>query len=102
MESAVRNDLTENRKPSVFKRVLVLLLVTLLLFAAGAYGGMYVLLKGPSACAGSQAAAAMAENPVGNAVLHLFLTDEEIGLHREQAQNECGAEKQFSVYPQLG
>lgn len=98
MESAVRNDITENRKPSVFKRFFVLLLVTLLLFAAAGYGGMYVLLKGPSAHAGSQAAAAMAGSSVGSAVLRLFLTDEEIEQRLELAHSD--GDNQFSVHPE--
>lgn len=102
MESAVRNDMTENRKPSVLKRFLVLLLVTLLLFAGGGYGGLYVLLKGPSVRAGDRLIAVVADHAVGNAVVHLFLTSEEIEQRLETAQDESGEEKQFSVYPQLG
>lgn len=95
--------MTETKKPSVVKRIFILLLVTVLLVAAAGYGGLYVLLKGPSEYAGALFTVSLAEQPAGNVLLHLFLSDEEIAQRVQTVQDEWGGtERQFSVYPQLG
>ena len=97
----MRNDPMENRKPSFFKRFLLVLLVTLLLAGAAGYGALYVLLKGPSPYAGGLFVAAVEDAVLGDAVLHLFLTDEEIGKRRQAAEADGSGETEvmFSVYP---
>ena len=108
METAVRTEIAEKRRPSVIKRLLAVLLVTALLLAAAGYGGLYVLLKGPSVYAGDLFTAALADSTPGNAILRLFLTPEEITSRQQSAQeqipdqNGSGTEQLFSVYPQLG
>ena len=96
----MRTDPMENRKPSFFKRFLLVLLVTLLLVGAAGYGALYILLKGPSPYACGQFTAAVEDIAFGNAVLHLFLSDEEIQKGRLAADMDGGeAEAMFSVYP---
>lgn len=108
METAVRNDVVENRRPSVFKRILAVLLVTVLLLGAAGFGGLYVLLKGPSPYAGGLFAAAVADTAVGEKLLGLFLTPEELEQRLQTAQEQVPdqdggeAESLFSVYPALG
>lgn len=91
----------ENRKPSFLKRFLVILLVTLLLLGAAGYGGLYILLKGPSMYAGGLFADAVEDEAMGLVLLHLFLTDEEI--HREQhatgVDSEGCDDLVYSIYP---
>ena len=97
----MRTDPMENRKPSFFKRFLAVLLVTLLLLGVAAYGVLYVLLKGPSLYAGGLFADAVEDTALGSAVLHLFLTDEEI--HREQhatgVDSEGCDDLVYPIYP---
>ena len=97
----MRNDPMENRKPSFFKRFLLVLLVTLLLAGAAGYGALYILLKGPSPYAGGLFAAAVEDTALGNAVLHLFLSDEEIEKCVQAAETDGSGETEamFSVYP---
>lgn len=97
----MRTDPIENRKPSFFKRLLLVLLVTLLLVGAAAYGALYILLKGPSPYAGGVFAAAVEDAAVGDAVLHLFLNDEEIQKRKQAADTDGNGETEamFSVYP---
>ncbi len=95
----MRNDPIENRKPSFFKRFLAVLLVTLLLAGLAGYGAMFILLKGPSPYAGGLFAAAVEDEVFGDAVLHLFLSDEEIQQRKQAADDSGETEAMFSVYP---
>ena len=97
MNTVGRGDPMEKRRPSFFARFLALLLVTLLLLGIAGYGGLYILLEGPSPHAGELFAEAVADVPVGNAVLHLFLADEEIAAY--QTDESVNVEQLFSVYP---
>ena len=97
----MRSDPIENRKPSFFKRFLLVLLVTVLLAGVAGYGALYVLLKGPSLYAAGSFVAAVEDVVFGDALLHLFLSDEEI-LKRRQTVGADGSgetEAMFSVYP---
>jgi len=97
----MRNDPIENRKPSFFKRFLLVLLVTLLLAGAAGCGALYVLLKGPSPYAAGKFAAAVEDVVLGDVVLHLFLSDEEIDKCKQTAEADGGGAREvmFSVYP---
>lgn len=96
---APRNDIGEKRKPSVFKRILAVLLVTVLLIAAGAYGSLYVVMNGPSVHARNQFIDKACDSTVGTVVLHLFLSPEIIDEWQKTAQ-ESGSDVLYSVYPQ--
>lgn len=95
----MRTDPMENRRPSFFKRFLLALLVTLLLFGAAAYGALHILLKGPSPYAGGMFARAVEDVAAGDAILHLFLGDEEIHQRKCAADDSEETETMFSVYP---
>ncbi len=101
MNTAGRNDPMERKKPSFFKRTLIVLLVTLLLLGMGSYGALYILLEGPSDYAAGLFAHAVEELPYGDTVLHLFLSDEEI--HRDKLVADVDSDgctgTVFSVYP---
>lgn len=99
------NDIVEKRKPSIFRRILAVLLVTALLIGAAAYGGLYVVMNGPSAHAKEQLISVAADNAVGIAVLHLFMSTDMIEQWQQKLQDEVpdgddgGSETLFSVYP---
>ena len=96
----MRTDPIENKKPSFFKRFLGVLLVTVLLLGAAGYGTLYILLKGPSPYAAGLFAAAVEDVFLGDAVLHLFLSDEEIATCKQIADADGADETvMFSVYP---
>lgn len=97
----MRTDPIENRKPSFFKRFLLVLLVTVLLACAAGCGALYVLLKGPSPYAAGKFVAAVEDVVLGDTVLHLFLSDEEIAKRKQivEADGSGAAETMFSVYP---
>ena len=97
MHTVGRGDPMEKRRPSLFARFLAVLLATILLLGVAVYGGLYILLEGPSHYAGGLFAAAVADTPVGDAVLHLFLTDAEIAAYQSAEDNH--GEQLFSVYP---
>ena len=100
MNAMGRGDPMDNRKPSFFVRFFVVLLVTALLLGLAAYGALYVLLKGPSDYAGGLFAAGVEDVPLGNTVLHLFLSDEEIDRYQKADENSGEeAERMYSVYP---
>ena len=95
----MRTDPMENKKPSFFKGVLLVLLVTLLLIGAAGYGALHILLKGPSPYAGGVFAEAVEDAVLGDAVLHLFLSDEEIEKRKCAADGSGEMETMYSVYP---
>ena len=95
----MRNDPIENRKPSIFKRFLLVLLVTLLLIAAAGYGALHILLKGPSPYAGGLFIEAVEDVAFGDTLLHLFLSDEEIEQRKFAVDDSRETETMFSVYP---
>ena len=95
----MRTDPMENKKPSFFKGVLLVLLVTLLLIGAAGYGALHILLKGPSPYAGGVFAEAVEDAVLGDAVLHLFLSDEEIEQRKCAADDSGETETMYSVYP---
>lgn len=95
----MRTDPMENKKPSFFKGVLLVLLVTLLLIGVAGYGALHILLKGPSPYAGGLFADAVEEIAFGDALLHLFLSDEEIEQRKFAADDSGETEAMYSVYP---
>ena len=95
----MRTDPMENKKPSFFKGVLLVLLVTLLLIGAAGYGALHILLKGPSPYAGGVFAEAVEDAVLGDAVLHLFLSDEEIEQRKCAADDSGETKTMYSVYP---
>lgn len=99
MRAASRNDIGEKRKPSVFKRILAVLLITVLLIAVGAYGTMYVVMNGPSEHARSQFIDMACDSGVGTVVLHLFLSPEMID-EWQKTPRDSGSDVLYSVYPQ--
>lgn len=99
MEAVGRNELMEKRKPSVLGRILAVLLITVLLIAAAAYGGLYVVMNGPSPHAESRLMETLGDNPAGIAVLRLFMSAEMIDEWQQTAQ-DGEAETLYSVYPQ--
>lgn len=101
MDPVERTDINEKKKPSLFKRTVAVLLVTLILLGAGAYGGLYVLLKGPSPYLGTAFVSAVADHPIMYAVLQTVLTPAEIQEYQQIAQSSGGEELLFSVHPQL-
>ena len=102
MDAAERTEINELKKPSVFKRAVVVLLVTLLLLGVGAYGGLYVLLKGPSPYLGTAFVSAVADNELMYAVLQTVLTPQEIREYQQVAQTNSGEDLMYAVHPQLG
>ena len=100
MLTAAQYDSVGRKKPSFFKRFLVVLLVTAMLVAAAAYGGLYIMLKGPSDYAAGLFVTAVEDVPFGPALLHLYVTDAEIDQCKLAVVVENGETvKQFSVYP---
>lgn len=95
----MRADPMENRKPSFLGRFLLVLLVTLLLLGTAAYGALHILLKGPSPYAGGMFAAAVEDTVLGDGLLHLFLSDEEIQQRKLAADDSRETEIMYSVYP---
>ena len=95
----MRTDPMENKKPSFFKGVLLVLLVTLLLIGVASYGALHILLKGPSPYAGGVFAEAVEDAFLGDAVLHLFLSDEEIEQRKCAADDSGETKTMYSVYP---
>lgn len=95
----MRTDPMENKKPSFFKGVLLVLLVTLLLIGAAGCGALHILLKGPSPYAGGVFAEAVEDAVLGDAVLHLFLSDEEIEQRKCIADDSGETKTMYSVYP---
>ena len=102
MDTAERTEINELKKPSVFKRTVAILLVTVLLLGIGAYGGLYVLLKGPSPYLGSAFVSAVADNEVMHTVLQTVLTPREIREYQQLAQSGNGEDLLYAVHPQLG
>ena len=102
MDPAERTEMNELKKPSVIKRTVAVLLVTLLLLGAGAYGGLYVLLKGPSPYLGTAFVSAVADNELMNVVLQTVLTPQEIREYQQTAQTVSGEDLLYAVHPQLG
>ena len=102
MDAAERTEINELKKPSVFKRTVAVLLVTLLLLGVGAYGGLYVLLKGPSLYLGTAFVSAVADNELMYAVLQTVLTPQEIREYQQMAQTNGGEDLLYAVHPQLG
>ena len=102
MDAAERTEINELKKPSVFKRAVVVLLVTLLLLGVGAYGGLYVLLKGPSPYLGTAFVSAVADNELMYVVLQTVLTPQEIREYQQVAQTNSGEDLMYAVHPQLG
>ena len=95
----MRTDPMENKKPSFFKGVLLVLLVTLLLIGVAGYGALHILLKGPSPYAGGVFAEAVEEITFGDTLVHLFLSDEEIEQRKCAADDSGETETMYSVYP---
>ena len=95
----MRTDPMENKKPSFFKGVLLVLLVTLLLIGVAGYGALHILLKGPAPYAGGVFAEAVEEITFGDTLLHLFLSDEEIEQRKCAADDSGETETMYSVYP---
>ena len=102
MDSAERTEINETKKPSVVKRAVAVFLVTVLLLGIGAYGGLYVLLKGPSLYLGTAFVAAVADNDVMYTVLQTVLTPREISEYQQMAQSGNGEDLLYAVHPQLG
>ncbi len=100
-----RMDILEEKKPSAFRRVLTVLLVTVLLLGAGAYGAGYVLFRGPFVHAQAAFVQHVNNYPVGSAILSLFVTDQQ---QQELMAIDAGTgiaegqQKTFSVYPNMG
>ena len=102
MDPAERTEINEHKKSSVFTRTVAVLLVTVLLLGLAAYGGLYVLLKGPSLYLGTAFVSAVADNELMNVVLQSVLTPQEIREYQQMAQTNSGEELLYAVHPQLG
>ena len=98
MDNTLQMDIIEGKKPSVFKRVLILLLVTAVLLGGAAYIAGFILFKGPSAYAGHQFVRAVQEDSVLSMLPKLYLTDTEIAY----VLSEESTNRQFSVFPGQG
>lgn len=98
MDNTLQMDIVEGKKPSAFKRFLLVVLVTAILLCGAVYAAGYILLKGPSAYAGQQFVAAVQNHSVLNLVPKLYLTDEEIAAILT-AEDSGG---QFSVFLNAG
>lgn len=98
MEHTQQLEIVEGKKPSVWKRFLLVLLVTVLLLGGAVYAAGYILLKGPSAYAGQQFVAFVQDHPVLCEIPKLYLTDGEIEAMLS-AEDTGG---QFSVFPNAG
>ena len=100
MKAAAQYDSVERKKPSFFRRFLAVLLVTAMLISAAAYGGLYIMLKGPSDYAAGLFITAVEDVPFATVLLHVFLSDAEIEECKLAVVVENGETvKQFSVYP---
>lgn len=95
MDNTLQMDIVEGKKPSAFKRFLLVLLVTAVLLGGAAYAAGYILLKGPSAYAGQQFVASVQNHSVLRLVPKLYLTDGEIAAMLT-AEDSVG---RFSVIP---
>ena len=98
MEYTQELEIVEGKKPSAFKRVLLVLLITVMLLGGTAYAAGYILIHGPSAYAGRQFVETVGENPVARVFLRLYMSDAELDavLTAEDASGY------FSVYPNAG
>jgi len=98
MDNTLQMDIIEGKKPSAFKRFLLVVLVTAILLCGAVYAAGYILLKGPSAYAGQQFVASVQNHSVLRLVPKLYLTDGEIAAMLA-AEDSDG---QFSVFPNAG
>ena len=98
MEYTQELEIVEGKKPSGFKRFLLVLLITVLLLGVAVYGAGYILLKGPSAYAGQQFVAFAQSHSVLHVVPKLYLTDGEINALL--SVDDAGG--QFSAFPYGG
>ena len=96
MDNTLQMDIVEGKKPSKFKRFLLVLLVTALLLGGAVYMAGFALFKGPSAYAGQQYIRAVQDDSVLSLLPKLYLTDGEI----DAAIASGNAVRQFSVYPE--
>lgn len=98
MENTLQMDIVEGKKPSAFKRFLLVLLITAVLLGGAVYAAGYILFNGPSAYAKQQFVVSVQEHSVLRLVPKLYLTDGEIAaiLTAEDADG------QFSVFPNAG
>lgn len=95
MENTLQLDIVEGKKPSVFKRILLVLLVTVMLLCGTVYMAGFILFNGPSAYAGHQFILAVQDDSVLSMLPGLYLSDAEI----EAVLAAEGTIKQFSVHP---
>ena len=96
MEQTMELEIVEGRKPSVFKRFLVILLITVLLLGGAVYAAGYILFNGPSPYAGQQVVQMVGENrPAVPLIWKLYLNDAQL----QEAMTDSEAATQFSVFP---
>ncbi|MBQ3011146.1 MAG: hypothetical protein IJD81_08130 [Oscillospiraceae bacterium] len=95
MDNTLQLDAVEGKKPSVFKRIFMVLLVTAMLLAGTVYMAGFVLIKGPSAYAGHEFIRAVQDDEVLSLLPKLYLTEWEI--QEIIAAGETPV--QFSLYP---
>ena len=95
MEYTQELEIVEGKKPSGFKRFLLVLLVTAMMLGGTVYAAGYILIKGPSAYAGQQFVEAVGENPVARVFLRLYMSDAEL----DAILRTDDASGYFSVYP---
>jgi len=94
MEHTQELEYVEGKKPSLYKRVLLVLLVTAVLLGSAAYTAGYILFKGPSVYAGHQIIKAVQEHSVLRVLPRMYLSEAEI----EAVLSEDGT-AMFSVFP---
>ena len=94
MDNTQELEYVEGKKPSLFKRVLLVLMITVLMLGSAVYAAGYILFKGPSVYAGHQVIKAVQENSVLRVLPQLYLSEAEI----EAVLSDDGR-AMFSVYP---
>lgn len=93
MDNSLQMDVVEGKKPSVFKRILLVLLITAMLLGGTVYMAGFILFKGPSVYAGHEFIRAVQGHSVLRVLPRLYMTNAEI----EAVLSAEDAEKQFSV-----
>lgn len=98
MRNAYQEDMTGKKELSKVKRVLIIVVTTVFLLSCGLYGGLTILLKGPSAYAAREFIRDTKDTPV-IADLVKLIADEDLvqaALSRSEDMQQT-----FCVYPQI-